>query len=107
MKITRDDIKEMVNETLSIIIEGRRPYDNLTDLFKQNHSNIENGMFTFQNVDQTKYRTNEKNFGIIPFYIVINYIFRGVLSPLYSFSMSYISITKTPYKFLYLGQSSP
>ena len=30
--------------------------------------------------------------GIIPFYIVINYIFRGVLSPLYSFSMSYISI---------------
>ena len=46
-------------------------------------------------------------FGIIPFYIVINYIFRGVLSPLYSFSMSYISITKTPYKFLYLGQSSP
>ena len=32
------------------------------------------------------------DFGIIPFYIVISYIFRGVLSPLYSLSMSYISI---------------
>ena len=29
MKITRSNIKEMVNEVLSIIIEGRKPYDNL------------------------------------------------------------------------------
>lgn len=59
MKITRDDIRKMVEESIVMLTET---YDDLSDLFKQNHSNIENGMFTFQNVDQTKYRTNEKNF---------------------------------------------
>ena len=59
MKITIDDIRKMVKESICLINEK---YDDLTDLFKQNHNNIENGTFTFQNVDQTKYRTSEDNF---------------------------------------------
>ena len=50
MKITRDDIKEMVNETLSIIIEGRRPYDNLTDFFNNNIEKIKLGQLEYNDL---------------------------------------------------------
>ena len=61
MKITRDDIKEMVNETLSIIIEGRRPYDNLTDFFNNNIEKIKLGQLEYNDLP-SYYFSSEANF---------------------------------------------
>jgi len=61
MKITRDDIKEMINETLSIIMEGRKPYDDLTGFFNDNIEKIKLGQLKYNDLP-SNYFGNEKNF---------------------------------------------
>lgn len=61
MKITRGNIKEMVNEVLSVIIEGRKPYDNLTDFFNNNIEKIKLGQLEYNDLP-SNYFSSEANF---------------------------------------------